>query len=295
MVSFFKAVPMFRDIPANYLLEQVGIAKWVELKKGEILFRQGDKGDALYIIAEGETDIVIGGKTVARTGKGECIGEMALLDDEPRSATVKMAADGRLMKISEDAFMQMLVAQPSIAKALLKTLDQRIRRTQAGRKPQDSEDDLTMTGRVSVVSMMAAPDLHQIVPIISFLYEVDMFRDLPMHSLTRLAGIVQEVNYYSGEDIFAQGDVGDSFYIVCSGSVDIVVNGNTVASLGENKCLGEMALIGGGTRSASARVSEDSKMLRLWAEDFDQLLATEPDVTMALLRTLARRLRNITA
>ncbi|MDD5309739.1 MAG: cyclic nucleotide-binding domain-containing protein [Deltaproteobacteria bacterium] len=291
LVAFLKKAPLFSGVPVNDLVEQARIARWLTLPAGHVLFRQGDAGDALYVIAEGELRVVVNGKEVARLGPSDCVGEMALLDDSPRSATVDLAADSLLLAVDADDLKLLIAAQPAVAKSLLRTLDARIRKTQAGRPEPSAQGE--GGARLSHVSFVASPDLVQLIPVISFLGQVELFKDLPLPSLTRLAGIVHEVRCDAGEELFAQGDPGDALYLVCEGEIDVIVDGREVATLGRNACLGEMALIGASARSATARVARDAALLRLWAEDFSQLLATEPEISFALLRTLAARLRHV--
>jgi CRP-like cAMP-binding protein/ATP/ADP translocase len=293
-VELLKGVPLLKSIPAYQLMAHADIVEWVSKKEGQDLFAQGDQGDACYVVDQGEIVVIVDGKEVARLGPGECVGEMALIERQPRSATVKLATDARFLKIGTQGFTRLLDSQPTIARSLLATFDKRIRLAQAGRDVESPiEKQGLLTTHSGVVSRLSAPDLQQLIPVISFLCQVDMFVDLPMPSLTRLAGIVQEVSYQAGETLFEQGDGGDSLYLVCSGKVDVIVDSNTVATLAKKACIGEMALIGGCLRSATIKVSKDSRMLRLWSEDFNQLLATEPDVSMTLLKTLSARLRRI--
>jgi CRP-like cAMP-binding protein len=174
---------------------------------------------------------------------------------------------------------------------MMATLDRRIRQTQTLSEEPVIKDEPQQ--RLSHVSLVDALDLTQIIPLISFLEKVDLFSGLPVPTLTRLAGIVEEQDYAVGEDLFEQGDPGDALYLIYSGEVDIIVDGRKVASMGRNACLGEMALIGSTDRSATVRVAEEARMLRLGADDFNQLLATEPEVALALLKTLAVRLREV--
>jgi CRP-like cAMP-binding protein len=293
-IIFLKSAPLFKDLPADYLSEQTEMAQWLDLERGQALFEQGDRGDALYVVAEGEMVVLVDGIEVNRLGPGECIGEMALLDDSPRSAAVTAGTDARLLLVTAVGFQQLLETEPAVARAIMRTLDQRIRKTQSGKKismpPADTQQ---RASRESMVSLLNLPNLHQIISKITFLQQVELFKDLPPESLTRLATIVQEVSFFQGEELFQQGDVGDCLYLISAGVIDIVVDGNPVAQLGKNASLGEMALIGGMTRSATARVAEDARLLRLWSEDFYQLLATEPEVATALVRTLAARLRQV--
>jgi hypothetical protein len=161
-------------------------------------------------------------------------------------------------------------------------------------RPRHSETlAATLRARESMVLLPDIPNLHELISKITFIQQVELFRGLPAESSTRLATIVQEVTLSQGEELFQQGDIGDCLYLVSEGSIDIIVDGNQVARPGKNACLGEMALIGGFTRSATARVAQDARLLRLWSEDFYQLLATEPAVAIALVQTLVARLRAV--
>jgi CRP-like cAMP-binding protein/HEAT repeat protein len=291
MISFLKQVPLFSDFAAAFLLEQTDLDDWIPMDKGRVLFEQGDKGDCIYIIREGEAGAWVNGSKVAGFGPGECVGEMALLDERPRFASVVIEADAILLRVEQARFKQLLTSKPGIAGALMRTLDKRIRKTQAGRV---SIAPPSASNRMSHALVMDNSDLHRIVPIVSFLGQVDLFKGLPMTSLTRLAGIVQEVSYSSGEELFKQGEIGDSLYLVCSGSIDVIADGIKVANLAKNAYIGEMALVGGLKRSATAAVVEDAVLLRMWAEDFDHLIETEQEVSLALLKTLSNRLRDVT-
>ena len=293
MIAFLKSVPLFQDLPADYLSEQTEVAQWLLLGKGETLFEQGDRGDALYVVAEGEVLVLINGVEVNRLGVGECLGEMALLDGQPRSATVTAATDASLLLVTAVGFQKLLETEPAVARAVMRTLDQRIRRTQGSKRISLPPEEQQRASRETMVSLLDIPSLHQIVSKITFLQQVELFKDLPTESLTRLATIVQEVIFYQGEELFQQGEVGDCLYLVSAGTIDIIVDGDQVARLGKNACLGEMALIGGLTRSATARVAEDARLLRLWSEDFHQLLATETEVATVLVRTLVARFRTV--
>jgi CRP-like cAMP-binding protein len=211
--------------------------------------------------------------------------------ESPRSATVRAATASRLLRLPGDTLRQLLGAHPACTRGMMAILDRRIRRTQALRDVQLTDD--APQQRLSHISLTDALDLTEIIPLISFLRRVDLFAELPVPTLTRLAGIVEAVEHGTGEELFEQGDPGDALYLIQSGEVDIIVDDRKVASLGTNSCLGEMALIGCTARSATVRVAADARLLRLGSEDFSQLLATEPEVSLALLKTLALRLHQV--
>jgi len=252
------------------------------------LFSQGDEGDALYIICQGELEVRVGERAVAKVGAGECIGELALLDGDPRSASAVASADATLLKIAAGRFKHLLVTQPAAARALLRTLDKRIRETQASPTPQLAPDPRMRRSQLMRAQKLGLP---QLVSTMSFLRQVELFKDLPTASLANLAGIAQEVTVYEGDTLFEEGDSGESLYLVCSGQIEVSVNERRLTVLERNACLGEMALLGGLPRSATATALREGRLLRIGSDDFINLLSHEAEIAIALLRTLARRLR----
>lgn len=126
-VSFLKQVDLFREVPADYLVPVAQLAQERRCWAGEQLFAQGEPGDCLYLIGEGEVRILANGTEVARLSAGEVVGEMAVLDSHPRSATAIVERDGRLLRIGSDEFRLLLLSHPEMAMALLRTLARRLR------------------------------------------------------------------------------------------------------------------------------------------------------------------------
>jgi CRP-like cAMP-binding protein len=235
-------------------------------------------------------EVRLGEKAIAKLGPGECIGELALLDGEPRSAGAVAVTDTTLLEVPSDRFRHLLLSQPQAARALLRTLDRRIRDTQhSGQTP--AGDDAGLPMRRSQLMRAQKLGLTQLVSSMSFLKQVELFRDLATPALADLAGIAQEIAVYRGDTLFEEGDVGESLYLVCSGSIAICSGERQLAVLERNACLGEMALISGLPRSATATALADARLLRVGSDDFASLLASEPEIALALLRTLAGRLR----
>ena len=101
----------------------------VSLDKGEVLFETGEVGDSMFVVVSGEVEVVRGGSVIARLGEGECVGEMAALDWEPRSATVRASADSQLVKLERNDLMDLLTDYPELVRSLSRVLVERIRRT----------------------------------------------------------------------------------------------------------------------------------------------------------------------
>ncbi|MBI5186534.1 MAG: MFS transporter [Nitrospinae bacterium] len=125
-VLFLKSIDLFSQIPGQHLTQVAKVAKEAAFEKDETLMEQGEKGDYLYIIVEGEVKILINGKEVARRGKKECLGEMSILDSEPRTATVAAATDVVLLKIDGEDFSDLLSEYGELAKGIIRILKKRL-------------------------------------------------------------------------------------------------------------------------------------------------------------------------
>jgi signal transduction histidine kinase len=102
-----------------------------DCQPGEIIFREGQVGEALYIIRSGLVTIVKGDfdtpTILANRGTGEIIGEMALLEGQPRSASVIALQPTRLLRLTPQSFQKLLVAEPELARKVLRSLSARLR------------------------------------------------------------------------------------------------------------------------------------------------------------------------
>mgnify|MGYP000589594026 CR=1 FL=1 len=96
-------------------------------KAGDIVFRDGDKGTEFYVIRSGRVSVRLGNRTLQELGEGEIFGEMALIDSEPRSATVIAETDCELVPVSEKQFLFMTSQAPYFALSLMRVLVQRLR------------------------------------------------------------------------------------------------------------------------------------------------------------------------
>lgn len=98
---------------------------------GEVVIHQGDAGDALFVIEEGRVEIVAerdGHETVLRTaGPGELLGEMALFEKEPRSATVRARGQARILTIDRRHFLRRISEDPTLAFRIMQSMARRVR------------------------------------------------------------------------------------------------------------------------------------------------------------------------
>ena len=127
MVFLLKAVPLFSDLSGEQLLPLTDIVQQVHVEQGELVFAEGEPGDHLYVIVEGEVDVLNGGERRASLRVKECFGEMALLDASPRSASCRAHTNLELLAIARDDFQDLLDLHPALARGVIRVLTQRLR------------------------------------------------------------------------------------------------------------------------------------------------------------------------
>ena len=122
-----------RELLAKLITEQ-------QYAPGEMILKEGDAGDALYIIRSGRVAIIKGNlespTILAYRGVGEIIGEMALLENKPRSASVVALEESRLLRMSHENFQAWLSSNPILEMNLSKALSARLRAADEARQPE---------------------------------------------------------------------------------------------------------------------------------------------------------------
>lgn len=119
IVTFLLETPMFRDLDAGELAEIVRIMQIQRIRDGQIVFREGEPGDAWFVVHRGEVSVskarLLGpSDELARLGRAGLFGEMAMIDSSPRSATVTAVGDGTLFRFPKVAF-DTLIAEGDLA------------------------------------------------------------------------------------------------------------------------------------------------------------------------------------
>lgn len=132
-VQTLRQVPLFAGVAPAKLKLLAFASDRVSYRPGEILFRQGDPGDAAYVILEGRADILAeanGGQIkIAELADNAIVGEIAILCDVSRTATVKAAGPLEALRIRKDDFLKLLADYPDMMLEILRSLAQRLTRT----------------------------------------------------------------------------------------------------------------------------------------------------------------------
>jgi len=236
---------------------------------GAIVVRQGELGDALYVVTRGLLRVrrrtPEGEEVLGEIHKGGFFGEFALLEARPRNATVEAVSSTALLRLTRGALHQQLVVHPELEDRLRSVLE--LRRS-AGRAPFPPPIEAQ---REAIAGMLGV--------------------DAP-GALDALAAELEWLWLPAGEVLLREEEPGDAVFFVLEGRLRVFTGSGGVASdlglVGPGESVGEMALLSGAPRSASVRALLDTQLLRLSRGAFDDVLAKNP-TTLAFFRDLMLR------
>lgn len=134
-VQSLRQVPMFRDIDPARLKLLAFTSERVQFAEGQRVFSQGDPSDAAYVILDGSAHVLLntpGGEIkVAELGQNALVGEMGILAENPRSATIMAAQTTTALRIDKRVFLELLAQFPQMSLAVMRELANRLERTNA--------------------------------------------------------------------------------------------------------------------------------------------------------------------
>lgn len=141
-ILFLRRVPLFADLPPADLEQIAGVAGEITFAEGDQLVTQGELGEELYILVSGEVRVVVAEEDssepveLVRRGPGEYVGEMAVISEEPRMASLIAAEGVRALYIDKSQFRQLLRRRPQISLAVIEVLCERLREAVPGHESQ---------------------------------------------------------------------------------------------------------------------------------------------------------------
>ncbi len=266
IAAVLAQVVMLAQASAAAHRELAAIAMPVECTAGTALVQQGEPGDALYVIVAGRFDVLLDlesgeQRTLSSLGPGDCVGEMALLTKNARSATVVARTPAVALRIGESEFAEVLARHPALRAHVLAVAEQRM------------------------------PSLR--------LAATGLFVGIDAAELARFDHEANIVRVRGGDILVRQGDAATDMFVVLHGSLEVLVAGGSgrtrlVDVLGPGASVGEMALLSDEPRSATVRALRDSELVRLSKTEMLRLLDAHPKTAMELSRTLIRRLQQTT-
>ena len=232
------------------------------LPAGQELFHYGDTGDSLYVVADGDLEVVVedgagGGRVLGHIDSHHCVGEMALLaPNSRRTATVRAVSDAMLLELPRRDFERLLAEEPSLRKVVAQVLMKRL------------------------------PGLH--------LATSRLFGDLDQALLDELHAHFFWVNLARGEALFREGEAAEAVYYVINGRIQVSAldQGRPVAleQVGGGHVVGELAMITGDPHTMSAVALRDSDLIGLSRVGFEQILERNPRAAAYVVRGMLKEL-----
>jgi CRP-like cAMP-binding protein len=237
------ATPLFAGMPSDALQALVANLQLVSLDPGELLFREGDPSDALYVIVEGEVSVQAEGPPrveMSRLGPGTFIGEVALMTDQPRSATVVCLQPAELLRIDRHTLSRVLADHGDVLRAVLRFVRDRL--------------------------------------VDRWMRTSPLFRPFNDAERIELAAKFKFLEIDAGAVMLGRGQRPDGLYIVLAGQFLVVRNQAAVAQLGPGDLIGETALLAGGVFNSDVVARGKGLALCLPAEAFREVIMTHPHV-----------------
>ena len=125
-VELLKSVPLFAGCSKNELRELAKTADEIDLRQGTVLTREGRPGREFFVLIDGTAEVTRKGKKIADLGPGDWLGEIALITDSPRTATVTATSPVDVLVITDRSFRSVVETMPSIALKVLACVGERL-------------------------------------------------------------------------------------------------------------------------------------------------------------------------
>jgi CRP-like cAMP-binding protein len=131
-VELIKSVPLFARCSKKELGEIAGLADEIDLPEGKRLIRQGERGREFFVLLDGEVDVARDGESIQTMTAGDFFGEIALVSNVPRTASVTATSPVRVLVVTDRDFRTLLEQTPQIQLKVLEALAERLAQLQAG-------------------------------------------------------------------------------------------------------------------------------------------------------------------
>jgi CRP-like cAMP-binding protein len=246
-----KRVPLFADINGLVLRELVLSSELLTPKSGDVIFQKNDYTNSFITIVAGEVSVETDSGKSIRLEHGQFFGEMSLLSGRRRSATVRASSDCVLLESPRRDIVRLMNTYERVRRIIDQFFI--IRTLRAGLAP-----------------------------------------DLPFDEVAAVANKAELKSFKANEVLIAEGDAGDGLHLIRSGSVSVTRNigGRDIVTtyVAAGNYVGEMALLGQSTRSATVRATVTTESIFLSAEVFRQLLLSQTGMRENVQGTMKERL-----
>jgi len=234
--------------------------------KGGLFSRR--PANQMYFLCEGEVAITRAGKVLDTVGVGEVFGEMAVVSEQPRSASAMAKSDCVALALDRAGLQAALAQAPEFALMLMSVMFDRLR-------------------------FIAARLAARKAPAGAAIRESSVFGPALLAQFEAALPRAATVRHWSGATIMREGQAGAFMYVVKSGSIGVTINGTPVERVLPGGTLGEMALVDQSPRTASAVAETECELLQFDRAGLLAAVKAEPAFAMAMLRAVTERLRHM--
>jgi len=126
-VMILRDIGIFANVPDRYLADIASLVEEEEVPAGQLILREGDLGGTMYVIASGRVRVLSGGRAITEIGEHDVFGELAVLDPEPRSASIEALVDTHLLKLSHAQVDDLMASNMEIVRGFVRMLCSRLR------------------------------------------------------------------------------------------------------------------------------------------------------------------------
>lgn len=247
----------------------------ISVSKNKVIIRQGNPGDALYIVASGSFSVYVTAegrrKKLGEIRQGGCFGEGALVTSEPRNATVICDQAGTIFKIQREDFARVLRNHPEEIRAFVRLIARRSR---------------------ALHKSVFRPDPRRIKQLIT---AVPLFTGVGEKLIAELEPQLEWIFLPGGETLMRQGDPADGMYVVVNGSLLYEVRNHagkivSSGSFSRGDIIGEIALLTGEPRTATVIATLSCEIVKISTGAFEEVFSKHPPSMLAITKLIANRL-----
>ena len=245
---FGYLVPL-NKLPVDRQSRLLAQSEVIELRKKETLFRQGDRDDFTFYVLDGDLEMFADESLIRRVSGGEGASFQPLAQLQPRQMTAIAKTKANVLRVRRSLLEQLL------------SLDSAV-----------SPDNGIPSG-VEVEEMEAEQSGDWLMTLL----QSELFTRIPPANIQGLLDTLEPVTVQAGDEVIKQGEAGDYYYAVQSGTCEVVRKGSNkreirLAELGPGDTFGEEALISGARRNATVRMTTAGELARLTKADFTRLV-----------------------
>ena len=269
----FKAAQskFYNAAVAKKLFQEAG--KEEQFAEGQTIFEEAAKGGLfkaprMYYIAQGEVSLSVAGKPLDTPKAGEIVGEMAVISNRPRSATAIAKTACLAYSLSAPELQTAIGKNPEFALMLMSVMFERVR---------------------FVAARLAARNM----PALAVARESPVFDAQQLAQFEAALPRASIVKYQAGQSVMKEGQAGMYMYILKTGRVFITKGNKVLEGVSPGGIFGEMALVDQSPRVASATADQYSELLTVDRASLLEAVKKQPAFAMAMLRSVADRLRHM--